>query len=311
MRRLHDVIVWNAPSDHVLGPTWEQIHGLGPVIPAGGPPWWQERRDELQRIAREHGSAYVYDRASLGARREASARDSRRRPHLLRDEGEPAPGAAADALPGSGSSFECVSRGECERVLEVVPGIDPGPHPVHAELRAAQRIRVGARAGRPPDARQPVRAARMGRAVPRPRRAGPHRHRLRPRPPRSRAHGGRAFQVRHPAVRDGRARAPGRSRRARASSACMRIPAAACSTCATGRKSGQLLGGLAQRFPHARAIDLGGGLGVPEKPGQVPVDLAALQGVIDEHAREVAAARSLARAGPVPRGARRACWSRR
>ena len=44
VRRLHDVIVWNAPSDHVLGPTWEQIHGLGPVIPAGGPPWWQSRR---------------------------------------------------------------------------------------------------------------------------------------------------------------------------------------------------------------------------------------------------------------------------
>ncbi|MGB7904043.1 MAG: aspartate kinase [Steroidobacteraceae bacterium] len=64
VRRLHDVIVWNAPSDHVLGPTWEQIHGLGPVIPAGGPPWWQDRRDELQRIAHEHGSAYVYDRAS-------------------------------------------------------------------------------------------------------------------------------------------------------------------------------------------------------------------------------------------------------
>ena len=45
---------------------------------------------------------------------------------------------------------------------------------------------------------------------------------------------------------------------------------------------GQLLGNLAQRFPHVRAIDLGGGLGVPEKPGQVPVDLAAMQGVIDE-----------------------------
>ena len=95
VRRLHDVIVWNAPSDHVLGPTWEQIHGLGPVIPAGGPPWWQDRRAELQRIAHEHGSAYVYDRASVGARGTAAARDSRRRPHLLCDEGESAPGPAA------------------------------------------------------------------------------------------------------------------------------------------------------------------------------------------------------------------------
>jgi diaminopimelate decarboxylase/aspartate kinase len=48
------------------------------------------------------------------------------------------------------------------------------------------------------------------------------------------------------------------------------------------KEVGLMLGKLAQRFPHARAIDLGGGLGVPEKPGQVPVDLAALQAVVDE-----------------------------
>jgi diaminopimelate decarboxylase/aspartate kinase len=48
------------------------------------------------------------------------------------------------------------------------------------------------------------------------------------------------------------------------------------------KEVGLMLGKLARRFPHARAIDLGGGLGVPEKPGQVPVDLAALQAVVDE-----------------------------
>jgi diaminopimelate decarboxylase/aspartate kinase len=45
---------------------------------------------------------------------------------------------------------------------------------------------------------------------------------------------------------------------------------------------GQLLGELAGRFPGARIMDLGGGLGVPEKAGQIPVDLVMLQGVIDE-----------------------------
>ena len=45
---------------------------------------------------------------------------------------------------------------------------------------------------------------------------------------------------------------------------------------------GRLLGDLAARFPHVKVIDLGGGLGVPEKPGQVPVDLAMLQGVIED-----------------------------
>ena len=44
---------------------------------------------------------------------------------------------------------------------------------------------------------------------------------------------------------------------------------------------GQLLGGLTTRFSDARIVNLGGGLGVPEKPGQAPVDLAALQAVID------------------------------
>ena len=34
------------------------------MLPAGGPPWWQAQRDELQLLSRdEHGdAAYVYDR---------------------------------------------------------------------------------------------------------------------------------------------------------------------------------------------------------------------------------------------------------
>ena len=48
-------------------------------------------------------------------------------------------------------------------------------------------------------------------------------------------------------------------------------------------RSAELLGELAPALPASvRALDLGGGLGVPEKPGQAPVDLAALQGVIDD-----------------------------
>jgi diaminopimelate decarboxylase/aspartate kinase len=111
VRRLHDVIVWNAPSDHVLGPTWEQIHGLGPVIPSGGPPWWQGRRAELERLAQEHGSAYVYDRASLesaakrllginGVERVFYAMKANPHPEILR------------AFAALGLSFECVSQGE-------------------------------------------------------------------------------------------------------------------------------------------------------------------------------------------------------
>ncbi len=269
VRRLHDVIVWNAPSDHVLGPTWEQIHGLGPVIPVGGPPWWQERRAELERIAHEHGSAYVYERASFERAAQAAARHPRRRSHLLCDEGEPARGDPAH-LRGPRAFVRVRLAGRVRARLQDLAGHRPGQDAVHAEFRAAQRVRVGGEAGRAPDDRQPVRAARVGRPVPGSRRAGAHRHGLRPRPPRPRPHGGRARQVRGAAVRDRRTRAAGEVRAARASSALHAHTGSGVFDVRNWKEVGQMLGDLAKRFPKVRAIDLGGGLGVPEKPGQVP-----------------------------------------
>ena len=74
---------------------------------------------------------------------------------------------------------------------------------------------------------------------------------------------------------------------------------------------GQLLGDLARDFPTSRIIDLGGGLGVPEKPGQVPVDLAALQSVIDELRRALAASSSCGSSPVVSSSRRPACsWPR-
>jgi len=43
---------------------------------------------------------------------------------------------------------------------------------------------------------------------------------------------------------------------------------------------GTLLGGLTERFGDVRFLDLGGGLGVPEKPGQAPLDLVELEAVL-------------------------------
>ncbi|HMB72309.1 MAG TPA: bifunctional aspartate kinase/diaminopimelate decarboxylase, partial [Gammaproteobacteria bacterium] len=40
------------------------------------------------------------------------------------------------------------------------------------------------------------------------------------------------------------------------------------------RGTGETLAGLANRFPELRFLDLGGGLGIPEKPGDTPLDLA-------------------------------------
>jgi diaminopimelate decarboxylase/aspartate kinase len=48
------------------------------------------------------------------------------------------------------------------------------------------------------------------------------------------------------------------------------------------RDTGQKLVGLLEQFPAVRYIDLGGGLGVPEKPGQRALDLEALGTAVDE-----------------------------
>ncbi len=278
--RLHDVIVRNAPSDHVLGPTWEQIHGLAPMHPAGGPPWWQGKRPELERLAREHGCAYVYDRATMertarellalgGVERVLYAMKANAHPEIL------------SSFAALGLGFECVSQGECERVLETVPGIDPGrllftpnfaPRSEYAwALEQGVHLTLD------------------------------NLHALR--------HWPELFRGREVLVRVDTGFGRGHHDHVRTAGVHSKfgiplfeldeldrlVAAAGCRVVGlhahTGsgvfdvknwQQVGQLLGGLAARFPDVRVVDLGGGLGVPEKPGQVPVDLAQLQGVIDE-----------------------------
>ena len=278
--RLHDVIVRNAPSDQVLGPTWEQIHGIGAQPREGGPPWWQARREDLIRIARAEGCAYVYDKASLevsarqllglgGVERIFYAVKANPHPEILR------------LYASMGLDFECVSQGECERVLEVVPGIEPSrilftpnfaprseyewalEHGVHLTLDNIYALRHWPEIFRGRDVLVRIDTG-FGR--------GHHDH--------VRTAGVHAkfgiplFEMDEVdrLVKAARCRVVGLH--AHTGSGVFDVR--------NWQQVGQLLGELAGRFPDVRVIDLGGGLGVPEKPGQVPVDLAMLQGVIEE-----------------------------
>jgi diaminopimelate decarboxylase/aspartate kinase len=278
--RLHDVIVRNAPSDQVLGPTWEQIYGVGSPIPVGGPPWWQARQDELLGIARAEGCAYVYDRASIeqAARQLLAIRGVDRifyavkaNPHveILRSF------AALDM------SFECVSQGECERVFETVSGIDPdrilftpnfAPRAeyewalgkgVHLTLDNLYALREWPELFRDRDVLVRIDTG-FGR--------GHHDH-VRTAGVHSKF-GVPLFELDElqRLVAATGVRVVGLH--AHTGSGVFDVR--------NWLQVGQLLGELAGRFPGARIMDLGGGLGVPEKAGQIPVDLVMLQGVIDE-----------------------------
>ena len=277
--RLHDVIVRNAPSDHVLGPTWEQIQGLAPAVPPGGPPWWVDRRAELERIAREHGCAYVYDRATIAqtARQLLALKGVERTFYAIKANPHP---DVLRLVAGLGFGFECVSQGECERVIETVPGIDrdrilftPNFAPrseyewglangVHVTLDNIYPLRAWPELFRGRDVLVRV-DTNFGR--------GHHDH-VRTAGVHSKF-GIPLFELDELSRLVAAVGTRVVGLHAHTGSGVFDVK--------NWQQVGELLGSLTQRFPDARVMDLGGGLGVPEKPGQVPVDLAQLQGVID------------------------------
>ncbi|HEV2700216.1 MAG TPA: bifunctional aspartate kinase/diaminopimelate decarboxylase [Steroidobacteraceae bacterium] len=123
--QLHELLIPRSRSDHSLGPTWDQLftpHGHAPVV-AHQAPWWKLRRADLQRLMDGRDCAYVYDRATLrsaaqalkgvkSAARVLYAMKANPHPELLR------------LFHAQGLDFDCVSRGEVEHLINTVPDID-------------------------------------------------------------------------------------------------------------------------------------------------------------------------------------------
>ena len=121
--QLHELLIRATPDDPVLGPTWQQLHApAAPVAPAPAP-WWVRRREAVLELLGERDCAYVYDLATVRAQSMAlaSMRSLGRALYAIKAN------ANADILrtvAACGLSFECVSRGEVERVLATLPGLD-------------------------------------------------------------------------------------------------------------------------------------------------------------------------------------------
>lgn len=98
-----------------------------PASPATGghrEPWWRSRRSELLDIARRHDCAYVYARAGIGeaARALRSLRSVDRVFYAMKANAHP---EILRIAVGAGLDLECVSRGEIARALESCPGLPP------------------------------------------------------------------------------------------------------------------------------------------------------------------------------------------
>jgi bifunctional diaminopimelate decarboxylase / aspartate kinase len=124
VEQLHELLIRPLPGDPVLGPTWEQLFAKPEAVAARAQPWWAVKRDALLGALATRDSAYVYDLAQVetAARAVTGLKSITRALFALKANPHP---DILRKVAEAGVGFDCVSLAEIERVLEAVPGISP------------------------------------------------------------------------------------------------------------------------------------------------------------------------------------------
>lgn len=287
VEQLHELLIRPVPGDKVLGPTWQQLFAAPPERAARPAPWWRTRRAELEAALAERAAAFVYDlatvRAAARSLRELRSLDRvhysiKANPH----------GEILRALRTEGIEFECVSRGEVEHLLATCPQLEPqrilytpnfAPLEEYAwALERGVRVTVDNNyllAARPQLFRGREIFVRLDTGVGR----GHHNH-VRTAGTRSK------FGV-------PLAELPALVREARAAGARITGLQAHVGSgifdVTSWEHTARLLAAAARGLEDVRVIDVGGGLGVPERADQPGVDLAKLDTLLSavraEHPR--------------------------
>ena len=276
VRQLHERLIQRIGSDDVLGPTWAELFAAVQPLAATAGAWWRApaKRAQLLEIGAREGAAYVYDLASVDAAAAAlrGVRAVDRWAYAMKANWHP---AILRRLHAAGIMLECVSPGELDHAFASVAGLQPQQvlftpnFAPRAEYEAgfARGVRLTL------DNLFPLRewpAVFAGRDI-----------FVRIDPGVGRGH--------HRHVRTGGAHAKfgiplsDLDEFARlAQAAGVRVVGLHAHTgsgvfnVANWIETGELLGGLAQRFPDVRVVDLGGGIGVPDHASDPGMDLAAL-----------------------------------
>src|SRR5690606_23856101 len=247
--------------------------------------WWGRRREALLKIAAERGEAYVYDletvraaaarlRALRSVDRVFYAVKANNAREVLRAVGE------------AGLNFECVSPGEIARVKEVFPGIDPRRilYTPNFAPRADYEYGLASGAWVTLDNLHPLRhwadlfadrdlVLRLDTGHG----AGHHRH-VRTAGEHSKF-GIPLFELDEARRLADAAGARITGLHAHAGSGIL--------TPGNWRDTGRQLVAAAEDLPGLKFLDLGGGLGIPEKAGEAPLDLVA----VDDGLAEIREAR--------------------
>ena len=125
VRKFHATLISPPKTDAVFGETWEELqeeaHEAAPVV--APIPWWIEKRAQLIEIAAARESAYVYDRASIAAavERLRGLKAVDQVFYAIKANSHP---EVLQVVHDGGMNFEVVSPGEIQLVLDLFPDID-------------------------------------------------------------------------------------------------------------------------------------------------------------------------------------------
>lgn len=122
--RLHQILFARAKNKSLLGPTWAEVFDKETDrAQRAAKPWWETRRDDLLSLADEGTPAFVYDEATLRESAEAVSAMASVDRIFYSIKANPFP-PILKLFENAGLGFECVSAGELAHVLSVLPDID-------------------------------------------------------------------------------------------------------------------------------------------------------------------------------------------
>jgi diaminopimelate decarboxylase/aspartate kinase len=123
LKKLHASLVRAPRSDAVFGPTWDELQAEPAPAVVAREPWWARKRDQLLEIGAQATSAYVYDLDTVRAacERLGSLQNIDRVYYAIKANSHP---EILRTVGAAGLNFECVSPGEIDHVLALFPDID-------------------------------------------------------------------------------------------------------------------------------------------------------------------------------------------
>jgi len=275
VRQLHAQFFATRVPDATFGDSWQ---ALTDGTAADGAPardaWWRDRRPALLDLAAERSPRYVYDERRLraNAQRLTSLAPLDRAFYAVKANAHP---DVLRILHDEGLHFECVSPGEVERVFDVLPALDPDRVLFQPNFAAVAEYAAAFERGVyvtldnvQPIAQHPdvFAGQELFVRVDPGRGHGHHRH--------VRTAGA---QSKFGVVPGDLPRLREAAERAGAAVVGLHVHAGSGITDVDAWPDiAQFLASLAADFPDVRTINVGGGLGVPDRPNAAPLDLDAL-----------------------------------